>query len=297
VLNISINLHTFIAPKLHFMKSLQLRLLSLMLLISPLAKSQSDLEFTGAVGVASYYGDLVQSSPFFRQPSFAISLGANHYFSPHWAIRGDLSFLTVKGNDSKNKRDDLKARNLSFKSNIWDFSVAGQYDVIDLSSGEHSITPYVFLGVGFFHFNPTTVDRFGNKINLKLKGTEGQGTAAYPDRQPYKTTQLQLPFGFGVKYNVNESMSLGLEFKYRYIDTDYLDDVSMAGYPDMAVLAAKDPTLPGLAYRGDELPGGAPYPPKNGGLNRGNPDNNDAYYSFQAKFTWRFKNNRIQINY
>ena len=279
------------------MKLLRLRFLFLALVISPFAKSQADLEANVAVGIASYYGDLVQSNPFFREPSYAVSFGAAHYFSPHWSIRGDFSFLKVGAKDSKNKRADLKARNLSFKSGIWDFSVAGQYDVYDLTTGEHNFTPYAFLGVGFFHFNPYTTDRNGNKVYLKLKGTEGQGTAAYPDRKEYKTTQLQLPFGIGFKYAINERVVLGLEFKYRYIDTDYLDDVSMGGYPDLAVLAAKDPTLPGLTYRGDELPGGAPYPPKNGGLNRGNPDNSDSYYSVQAKFTWRFKSNKVQINY
>ncbi len=289
---------TFIIPKLHFMKSLQLSLLSLLLLISPFAKSQSAMELTGGVGIASYYGDLIQGSPLFQQPSYAISIGAAHYFSPHWSVRGDISILKVQAKDSKNKRDDLKARNLSFKSGIWEVNVAGQYDLFDLSLGEHKFTPYAFLGVGFFHFNPYTTDRFGNKVYLKLKGTEGQGTAAYPDRQPYKTTQLQLPFGFGVKYAVNDRMVLGLEFKYRYIDTDHLDDVSVDRYPDQAVLAAKDPTLPGLTYRGDELPGGAPYPAKANMLPRGNPNNNDAYYTFQAKVSWRLKNsNKVQINY
>ncbi len=279
------------------MKLLQLRLLCLLLLVSPFAKSQSALEVSAGAGIASYYGDLVQSSPFFREPSYSFSAGASHFFTTHWSVRGDFSVLKVGAKDSKNSRDDLKARNLSFKTGIWDFSVAGQYDLYDLTSGEHSFTPYAFVGAGLFHFNPYTTDRYGNKVFLKSKGTEGQGTSAYPDRQPYKTTQLQIPFGMGVKYALNDKLVLGLEFRYRYIDTDYLDDVSMAGYPDMAVLAAKDPTLPGLAYRGDELPGGAPYPPKGGGLNRGNPNNKDSYYSLEAKIIWRLKGSGIQINY
>ena len=54
---------------------------------------------------------------------------------------------------------------------------------------------------------------------------------------------------------------------------------------------------PALTASADELPGGAPYPAKVGNLARGNPDNNDSYYTFQAKFTWRLKSNKIQINY
>ena len=30
------------------------------------------LDLTGGVGMSSYYGDLVQSSPFFRQPGFKV---------------------------------------------------------------------------------------------------------------------------------------------------------------------------------------------------------------------------------
>ena len=79
------------------MKSLRLRALSLLLLASPIAKGQSDLEGNVAVGIASYYGDLIQSNhAIFTQPSYAVSFGAAHYFSPHWAIRGDFSFLKLK---------------------------------------------------------------------------------------------------------------------------------------------------------------------------------------------------------
>jgi len=273
------------------MKLLRLRVLSLLLLISPLAKSQSDFEVSAGVGIASYYGDLIQGSPMFQQPGFSASIGAAHYFTPHWGIRADMSLQQLKASDSKNKRDDLKARNLSFKSNVFDFNIAGEYDVFDMTTGDRNYTPYVFLGVGFYHYNPFTTDRNGNQVYLRKKHTEGQNSTAYPERKEYNLTQLQMPMGLGFKYALNENIVLSLEFKYRFLGNDYLDDVSKASYPDFAFAA------PGLTYRGDELPGGAPYPPKNTGLNRGNPDNSDSYYSMQAKFTWRFKSSKIQINY
>ena len=273
------------------MKLLKLRLLLLLLAASPFAKSQS-WELTSSAGLASYYGDLVQSNPFFREPSYAIGVGGSYNFTPHWAWRSELTFSQVKAHDSKNKRVDLQARNLNFKSAIWDINTEAQYSVYDISAGEHIFTPYVFLGVGLFHFNPTTVDRNGTKINLKLAATEGQGTAAYPDRKPYKTTQLQMPFGFGFKFALNDKMLLGFEFKYHYLDTDYLDDVSQSGYPDQAAVAN-----PQLTYRGDELPGGAPYPPKGNTLPRGNPNNNDSYYTAQFTFAWRLKSSKIEVNY
>src|SRR5437868_8729060 len=177
------------------MKLMRLRLFSLLLLVSPFAKSQN-VELSFGAGIASYYGDLIQADhPLFQQPSYAFSVGAEYYFTPHWTVRGDFSVLKVQAADSKNQRDDLKARKLSFKSGIWDLGVMGQYNFIDITSGEHKITPYAFLGAGIFHFNPYTTDRNGNKVYLREKGTEGQNTAAYPDRKAYKSTMLNLPFG------------------------------------------------------------------------------------------------------
>lgn len=279
------------------MKSISLRLLCVLLITSSFAKAQGNGELSFGAGVASYYGDLMESNhAFFSQPNYAFTLGGQYYFSPKWSIRGDFSVLKVGAADSKNKRADLKARNLSFKSGIWELSAEGQYDILDIQSGERQFTPYLFGGFGIFHFNPYTTDRNGNKVYLQTMGTEGQGLSAYPDRKPYKKTQLNLPFGIGVKYVLNDRMVVGLEFKYRYIDTDYLDDVSTDKYPDYNVLYAKNPNLPGLTYRGDELPGGSTYP-KNSVLPRGNPNNNDSYYSVQAKLIWRLNSSKIQINY
>lgn len=288
-----VNLPIFMLPKLHFMKLLQFRLFFLLLLVSPFAKSQSSVELTGSVGMASYYGDLVQGSPSFKQPSYAFGAGVVWNFTPHLAWVSDIGILQVKASDSKNKRADLIARNLSFKSNIWNINTVAQYNIRDITDGK-MFTPYVFLGIGIFHFNPFTIDRNGKKQYLQPQGTEGQGLAAYPDRTPYKLTQLEMPFGLGFKFQVNEKISLGLEFRYHYIDTDYLDDVSMA-YPDKTILAAKDPNLPLLTYRGDELPGGASYP--KGTLSRGNPNNRDSYYTTQIKVAFRLKSNSISVNY
>jgi hypothetical protein len=281
------------------MKLIHLRLLCLLLMTSLFAKSQSNStsEINFGAGIASYYGDLTQSDhAIFDQPSYAFSGGYSLNFTPHWSWISDIAFLKVQASDSKNSRADLRARNLSFKSGIWNVNTAAEYNIFDISDGR-KFTPYVFLGIGLFHFNPYTTDRNGNKVYLQLKGTEGQGLAAYPDRQPYKLTQLEMPFGLGVKFVLNDNMMLQWEFRYHYIDTDYLDDVSQAGYPDQAVLAAKDPTLPGLTYRGDELPGGAPYPGKGAGLNRGNPNNRDSYYTTQIKFVYRLKSNKLSVNY
>lgn len=237
------------------------------------------------VGASSYFGDLTESAKLFNQSSYAFNAGATFNYNPHIAFRADIGYCKVQAADSKNSRADLKARNLSFKSNILDFSLAVEYNVLDIINN-HRFTPYVFGGVGFSYFNPYTTDRFGAKQTLQPLGTEGQGLAAYPDRKPYKRTVLSAPLGGGIKYAISDRVTLGAEFKYHYLNSDYLDDVSHSGYPDKAILATKNPNLPYLTYRGDELPGGAPYP--SASMNRGNPNNKDIYYSTQIRVIYSF---------
>lgn len=248
------------------------------------------LDFTGSLGAAHYYGDLTEDAKILNQPSFDISTGIAYYFSPKFSVKGNLSYLQVKANDSKNSRSDLKARNLNFKTNIFEFNTTLEYDFINITGGNHKFAPYIFSGAGLFHFSPTTVDRKGNKQKLSKLGTEGQGLAGFA--APYKTTALAIPVGGGVKINVAPDISLALEFNYRFLFTDYLDDVSGPVYPDQALLAQKNPDLPGITYRGDELLGGKPYPGKL--LPRGNPDNNDAYYSAQLRLSVRLKGKKVE---
>lgn len=270
------------------MRKAILPLLCLSLLAGTIAKAQISL--TAGLGMSDYYGDL--SAKIFDQPSMSGTLGFSYDFSSKFSWLTEFSFMQIKGFDSKSKRADLVARNLSFKSNIWNINTGVVYDILDIT-GDRIFTPYVFLGIGLMHFNPYTTDRFGKKQYLQPLGTEGQGIAGYPD--PYKLTQLEIPIGLGLKYVLNDKFVLQLDLRYHYVDTDYLDDVS-TDYLPLATLNAKNPNLHYLSYRADELPGGAPYPNKGSDI-RGNPSNKDSYYTTQIKVAYRLKSRKLDINY
>lgn len=252
--------------------------------------AKSSLDLTAAAGISNYYGDLTENAHLFNQSSYALTLGTAYNFKRKFNVRADLSILQLQAKDSKNKRIDLQARNLNFKSNVWELNAGIGYDFRDIRT-KYKFTPYVYAGFGIFHFNPFTTDRFGDKQYLQPLGTEGQGIAAYPDRKSYKLTEFEWLAGLGVKYVYNENIVLQFEFRYRYTNTDYIDDVSRSSYPDKALLEQKNINLPKLTYRGDELPGGAPYP-TNPGLNRGYPKKNDVFYTTQLKIAYRLKNFR-----
>jgi hypothetical protein len=251
----------------------------------------SQLSINAGLGLSNYYGDLTNKTRAFDQSSFGFSTGIAYKFLPKLSLRSEISYSKVQADDKTSKDVGHKARNLNFKSNILSFDFSMQYDFRKMET--HMFTPYFFYGIGIFHFDPYTTDRFGIKRMLQPLGTEGQGVWLYPDRVPYSRTQIEVPMGFGFKYNFGENITAGLELKYRYLSTDYLDDVSMNGYIAKGLLEQKNSLLPLLSYRGDELKDGDPYP--TGGvsgvirLNRGNPTNKDCYYTTQVKVEYQFK--------
>ena len=97
----------------------------------------------------------------------------------------------------------------------------------------YSFTPYITLGGGVFSFDPYAYLK-GEKIPLRPLGTEGQGSALYPDRKQYSSMAICIPFGAGVKYAFNEKVNIAFEVLHRFTNTDYLDDVSKT-YVDPSV--------------------------------------------------------------
>jgi opacity protein-like surface antigen len=243
---------------------------------SMFAKGKYNIE-VGA-GAASYEGDLTEKTSFFGQPGYAASLGSSYNLSNKLSLGLGFSYLKLKADDKKNDKPVLKARNLNFESNVWDINLTLQLHPYTFGK----LTPYIDGGIGLFHFNPTTVDRYGTKQHLASLGTEGQGMAN-PDNSFYIQTQVQIPFGLGVQYALNKRMALKLDFLFRKTFTDYIDDVSTT-YPDGTLIDKKLPIIKQLSFRGDEINPSAIYPSR---TQRGNADNKDFYYTGQIKFVYQ----------
>jgi hypothetical protein len=224
-------------------------------------------------GLSNYQGDLLEKP--YKASRFAMGLTAGYEFSERLALRTGLTFAKVAGADSLHDKAYLRQRNLSFQSSIVEFSLRGEYTIFNISNMRWS--PYVFGGLALFHFNPYTYDETSQKVFLKPLGTEGQGLSNYPERKPYKLTQVALPFGGGVKYAINENLNIGLEVGFRKLFTDYLDDVSTNYADAFDLFTERGLKSVELAYRGDEVAGGSPiYPAK--GDQRGGANQKDWYY-------------------
>jgi outer membrane protein OmpA-like peptidoglycan-associated protein len=240
----------------------------------------SKLSVTGGIGIANYVGDLIKSSTAFQQSSFSVTAGLNYSFIPNLSARFDIGFQNVQGYDSKSG-GAYPGRNLSFRSRILEFSLAAEYTLLNMD--KHRFSPYIFAGIGAFHFNPRAYQGSGGTHGLRELGTEGQGLSGYPGM--YSTMAVEFPLGLGIKYVINKKITLQGEFNYRKTGTDYLDDVSTY-YPDKALLDARNPTTSLYTFRGD----GA-YP-KNPTLKRGDASNKDGYYTTQLKIAYKLQSNK-----
>jgi len=224
-------------------------------------------------GFSNYSGDLQGKAFTLDQSHPAFGLGAQYDLTNHFSLLSNVNYGQFGADDRYNK-PDLAARNLSFQTKVLEWNFMGEYNLFDLS--EKRFTPYAFAGVAVYHYNPYAIDTLGHKAFLKPLSTEGEGLAQYPDRKPYSLTQFAIPFGAGIKLRVAYNVVLAYEISVRKTFTDYLDDVSTR-YVDQAVLlAAKGPEAVELAYRGNELKNGSPYPAD--GSIRGGPKHQDWYY-------------------
>ena len=250
------------------------------LFLSPLISFGQNFHFSTRLGLAGYNGDLKAKPITVSQSKPMLSIGARYDLTEHIAARSYLTYGALKADDKKGTTV-MQMRNLSFETKLLDFELGAQYNILNLN--DHWWTPYVFAGVGFFHFNPYTMDASNTKVYLKPLATEGQGVVA--NRPAYKLTQFSIPFGLGGDYLLDEDKKIGLEFGYRLTNTDYIDDVSTT-YADPAILVASHgQSSADLAWRGDEY-NNAPYPAT--GTERGSAKYKDGYYYVALTFTFRF---------
>jgi hypothetical protein len=123
-----------------------------------------------SAGLMNYGGDLQDKTYSFTltHPTVGATLA---YQVEHFVLRGGFVYGRVSGDDKQSTL--YEARNLSFASNITELSFCLQYDFF-LIDENRKFTPYVFAGIGLFHFNPYTY--YGNtKVYLQPLGTEGRG--------------------------------------------------------------------------------------------------------------------------
>lgn len=224
------------------------------------------------------------------RPSFGIYVLANYL--DKLCLRLEGSFGQVVGYDSILKKVAPSTfgryeRNLSFKSKIAEAQLGLEIHPLMFRNYEDQdpplLSPYVMAGVGVFSFDPQAKIN-GQWYSLQPLRTEGQGFKEYPERKAYQLNQINFSAGMGIKYQVSPMLSARMELVQRFLTTDYLDDVSEMTYIDPSLFysylpANKAAIAQQLADRRAELTNDALSPNDQ----RGNPKDNDSYFSIQIK--------------
>lgn len=250
-------------------------ILSFGLLLFFFSAQAQQLRINLMAGRANYSGELQPRPLTFNQSNGAYGAGASLDLTNKLSLRGEFFFTKLGADDKLTSKPEYRLRNLNFKTYIQELNLVAEYNF--LNHYEHKLVPYVFGGIGVFRFSPYTTDSLYGKRYLAALSTEGQGLPGYPGRQPYKTTQINIPFGGGVKYFLSDDINFSMEMGVRTLSTDYLDDVSTTYVDEAALLAERGPVAVGLAFRGDEVKSN-PQAFPGAGIQRGSPKAKDYYY-------------------
>jgi hypothetical protein len=259
-----------------------LRYIFLLLLLPAFSSAQQRLNLTINGGVSNYTGDLQEKRYTFDQSNFSFGAGLSYELIPKLLIRGELQYGKLSADDKKSQRQSLRDRNLNFQSSLIEGSLIADYSLFDLQMGK-KMTPYVFVGLAMYKFNPYTYDSTGAKNYLRMLSTEGQGLPQYPDKKRYDLVQFAIPFGGGIRMRITDNAYLSYEIGLRKLFTDYIDDVSTTYADKDLLLQARGARAVELAYRSGEIKSGTDYPVA--GAIRGSAKYKDWYYFSTIKLS------------
>lgn len=193
------------------------------------------------------------------------------------AVRAAFNYGRLVGDDltaDPNSMEDEARyyRNLSFRNDIKELSVGLEIYLLPNYGGPQNRLPingYVFLGVAFFHHEPTAfvpdlefqtdfnngtpVDQAGGWVNLRKLGTEEQN---FGEGKKYSPIQFAIPIALGAELSLSSSISIGLELGFRKLFFDHLDDggsyADLDKFTDPTARVLSDRSLePTSAWKGD----------------------------------------------
>lgn len=247
---------------------------------SNFSKEKRYLSVGFTISALNYYGDLAPNAGrfstdiSFTRPAFGLSVMQR--LGPRHSVTGGFMYGSLRGSDfSSADANDTESgryrhlRNLSFRNRIKELSAVATYDLFENQAtylSRASWTPFLFAGVAVFHHNPQALapatgldnqplSEAGEWVNLQELGTEGQHADLLPTDvnygiKPYNLIQFAIPIGLGVRFKVHDVLDLSAEFGFRYLFTDYIDDVSQ-NYVDLGELDTE--LARALSYRSNEL--------------------------------------------
>lgn len=248
------------------------------------------------LGGANYLGDLSNNSSrlYLKETRAAFGAFGRYNLNDYINFRLGANIAWIGGEDANVDNDEaIRQRNLSFRSRVLEGSLTVEWNILGYQpyALARTLSPYLFAGIAVTNFNPKARYQ-GRWVELQPLGTEGQGMEQFPDRKPYRLTELSVPFGIGVKYALSDKWNLGLEIGARRSFTDYLDDVSTTYVEFSELLAGNGELAAALGNRTGELTGGEPVSVPTG-TPRGDDNPADWYFIAGITVSYNFLDNGL----
>ncbi|MDB5155267.1 MAG: outer rane beta-barrel protein [Mucilaginibacter sp.] len=195
----------------------------LLLILLSFSLQAQTWEVGAFAGGSAYMGDLNQNNPV-KVSGIALGVFVKRNFNGYLSAKLNYTFGQISGADSTSSNPQLRQRNLSFKTQLNELSLIGEFNFMKYipEAGANRYTPFIYLGLGVVDYNPQA-NYQGHPYDLRPLMTEGES-------KPYSKLAATFPYGLGFKYNFSGKLNLIADIGYRNPSTDYLDDVS-GNYP------------------------------------------------------------------
>jgi len=180
----------------------------------------------------------------------AIHIGYRYHINRQFSVLGVGLWGILTGADSLTNEMFRHNRNIHFKTNIWEITLQGRYQIIQEQAGHRYklrkvrgrkafvLGLYVQGGVGIVFFEPKAQYK-GVWYKLRTLSTEGQGIK--PGTKPYKPYTVVIPMALGFTYSLDLKSRLELEVSWRKTFSDYIDDTSTEYYDPEEIRKYKGP--------------------------------------------------------
>lgn len=269
--------------------------LFLSLIILPFLAISQHLEIGVFGGMSNYMGDVSHQNMYLPETHPAFGLFFRYNANRYLAAKLNVTHGNISSKDTYSNNPSLKARNLSFRSPVTEFGLTGEINILGYQPYglKRIFSPYVFIGIAGFHFDPST--KYDNRwVKLQPLGTEGQGFVQGRDDK-YNMLSISIPFGLGLKFAITDKVNVGLEAGLRKTFTDYLDDVSTSyiSYDDIMNSNLPDEKKELVAALSNRTGESGQFVDFATGDARGNPDTQDWYFFAGVTVSYNFMDNGL----
>ncbi|NBC24867.1 MAG: outer membrane beta-barrel protein [Bacteroidetes bacterium] len=240
-------------------------------------------EVGGRIGGAFYFGDLNTDFDL-SKPGFMLGLGTHYNLNNRLALGFMVNGSRVYYRDDYSTNLFQQARNLSFRTDIYEFATRMEFNFLEYIHGDidHGVTPYLHAGLSVFYYRPSA-ELDGERFSLRSLGTEGQ-----PPGEEYFYLSIGFVYGAGLKVDLNYRWSIQIDLSARLLSTDYIDDVSQTYAGDDEIRSLRGTNAEIAVELADRSIPNEQFPQiGQPGRQRGNGKNNDAF-AFLSVGIYRF---------